>query len=222
MSTAEASRSDADLLRAHVDGDSDAFAQLFRRHRDRLWAVALRTTGNPDDAGDALQDALISAFRRADSFRGDSAVTSWLHRITVNACLDRIRASQRHPTQPLPDLDSARDAALPTTPDPASVVVAHSVRDEVLHALAQLPEEQRVALVLVDMEGFSVREAAEICDVATGTVKSRCSRGRRTLAGLLGALSGNQSGGSDVSSEPGPVTPVRRETTTRGVGPGDE
>ncbi len=83
--------SDAELLRRHVAGDSDAFGELFRRHRDRLWAVALRTVCDPEEAADALQDAMISAFRRAADFRGDSAVTTWLHRIVVNACLDRLR-----------------------------------------------------------------------------------------------------------------------------------
>ena len=83
--------SDAELLRRHVAGDSDAFGELFRRHRDRLWAVALRTASDPEEAADALQDAMVSAFRRAGDFRGDSAVTTWLHRIVVNACLDRLR-----------------------------------------------------------------------------------------------------------------------------------
>src|SRR5579864_3888761 len=83
--------SDAELLRRHVAGDSEAFGELFRRHRDRLWAVALRTVCDPDEAADALQDAMVSAFRRAADFRGDSAVTTWLHRIVVNAAVDRIR-----------------------------------------------------------------------------------------------------------------------------------
>src|SRR5208283_2074057 len=77
--------SDQELLRRHVAGDSDAFGELFRRHRDRLWAVALRTVCDPDEAADALQDAMVSAFRRAADFRGESAVTTWLHRIVVNA-----------------------------------------------------------------------------------------------------------------------------------------
>ena len=81
--------SDAELLRQHVAGDADAFGQLFHRHRDRLWAVAVRTLGDTEEAADALQDALIAAFRRAGSFRGDSAVTTWLHRIVVNSALDR-------------------------------------------------------------------------------------------------------------------------------------
>ncbi len=72
-------------------GTSEAFGTLFLRHKDRLWAVALRIVCDPDDAADALQEAMISAFRRADNFRGDSAVTTWLHRIVVNASLDLLR-----------------------------------------------------------------------------------------------------------------------------------
>ena len=87
-------RSDQELLQAHVDGDDEAFGELFARHRDRLWAVALRTMGNPEDAADGLQDGMIAAFRRAGSYRGDAAVTTWLHRVVVNACLDRIRAAK--------------------------------------------------------------------------------------------------------------------------------
>src|SRR3546814_13546144 len=87
-------RSDAELLAAHVAGDSDAFGELFARHRDRLWAVALRTMGNRDEAADGLQDGLVAAFRRADSFRGEAQVTTWFHRVVVNACLDRLRANR--------------------------------------------------------------------------------------------------------------------------------
>ena len=77
-SSTPAAPTDAELLQAHVDGDPDAFGMLFHRHRDRLWAVALRTMGNPDDAADGLQDGMIAAFRRAGSIRGDAAVTTWL------------------------------------------------------------------------------------------------------------------------------------------------
>src|SRR6266567_1026351 len=87
----EGAPADHELLRRHVAGDADAFGELFRRHRDRLWAVALRTLCDPDEAADALQDAMVSAFRRAADFRGESAVTTWLHRIMVNASLDRLR-----------------------------------------------------------------------------------------------------------------------------------
>ncbi|MBZ5735568.1 RNA polymerase sigma factor SigM [Nocardioides sp. TRM66260-LWL] len=187
--------SDADLLAAHVAGDPDAFAELFRRHRDRLWAVALRTCGHREDAADALQDALVSAYRRADGFRGDSAVTTWLHRIVVNACLDRLRATRARRTEALPDdLEEygARRADArgvePGIEDPAELSVRDDRRRRVVAALATLPDEQRAAIVLVDLEGHSVAEAADILGCAPGTVKSRCSRGRARLLPLLEGL----------------------------------
>lgn len=182
---------DAALLQAHVDGDPDAFGVLFGRHRDRLWAVALRTMGNPHDAADGLQDAMVAAFRRAGSFRGDAAVTTWLHRVVVNACLDRIRAARVRRAEALPDdLDEWGDrgslaSAGSVEDDPVAVAEADERRRTVLAALAALPVEQRAALVLVDMEGYSVAEAAAVLECAEGTVKSRCSRGRRRLAEVL-------------------------------------
>ena len=198
-------REDAVLLHAHVAGDPEAFGVLFARHRDRLWAVALRTTGNPEDAADALQDAMISAFRRAEGFRGDSAVTTWLHRVVVNACLDRLRRSKVRAADPLPaDLDRGAERA--TASDPATDPEAHAVADErrrlVLATLARLPVEQRAALVLVDMEGYAVEEAACILEVPAGTVKSRCARGRAKLATMLsGVLDGTPE--DPAASQPG-------------------
>ncbi len=185
---------DATLLRAHVDGDPEAFGVLFARHRDRLWAVAVRTMGNREDAADGLQDGLVAAYRRAGTFRGDAAVTTWLHRVVVNACLDRLRAAKVRRTEALPDdLDDHRDrgslaSATAEVDDPADVAVGDERRRLVLDALRVLPDEQRAALVLVDMEGYPVAEAAEILDCAVGTVKSRCSRGRARLAAMLAPL----------------------------------
>jgi RNA polymerase sigma-70 factor (ECF subfamily) len=172
-------RDDRDLMRAHIAGDPDAFGELFRRHRDRMWAVALRTTRNRELASDCVQDAFISAFRRAESYRGDAAVTTWLHRIVVNACLDRLRRDK--PTSELPEyeLSDKRDAE-------GSVDTRLDVRE----ALDRLPEGQRMALILVDMHGLSVAEAAAVLEVAEGTVKSRCSRGRDAMAELLREPSG--------------------------------
>jgi RNA polymerase sigma-70 factor (ECF subfamily) len=186
--------SDAELLAAHVAGDPDAFPELVRRHRDRLWAVALRTLGDREEAADALQDALVSAYRRAASFRGEAAVTTWLHRIVVNACLDRVRRQRARPTVPLPDAE------------PASSRDDHSSLEAVLDvraALATLPVGQRAALVLVDMHGLSISEAAAVLGVAEGTVKSRCSRGRTALAALLRPDDGNRPGSWDVRPVPG-------------------
>ncbi|HWF79406.1 MAG TPA: RNA polymerase sigma factor SigM [Streptosporangiaceae bacterium] len=179
-------RSDAELLARHVDGDAEAFGELFSRHKDRLWAVAIRTLSDPDDAADALQDAMISAFRRADSFRGDSAVTTWLHRIVVNACLDKMRRRSARPEVSGGD-DRLLDAIAVADPglDPA---VGSDMSLEVASALRQLPRDQRMALVLVDMLDYPVAEAAELLGVAQGTVKSRCARGRARLLPRLAHL----------------------------------
>ena len=169
---------DDELLRRHASGDTAAFNELVTRHRDRLWAVALRTLGNPEDAADALQDALLSAYRGAAGFRGNSAVTTWMHRIVVNACIDLARRRAARPTEPL-------------LLDPGVEPVEHDRFTEretslaVLAALRTLPPEQTAAIVLVDIEGYPVEEVAEILQVPAGTVKSRCARGRARLAEQL-------------------------------------
>jgi RNA polymerase sigma-70 factor (ECF subfamily) len=192
-----ATLSDAELLRAHVAGDPDAFAQLFHRHRDRLWAVALRTLADREEAADALQDALLSAHRAAHRFRGDAAVTTWLHRIVVNACLDRVRRRQAHPTVPLPDGSRPSDAdRWVGHAEPVAPVPDHDTALVIRQALAALPVEQRTALILVDVQGYPVAEVAALLGVAEGTVKSRCARGRAKLAGLLGHLRPNSAGGT--------------------------
>ncbi|MFF3783166.1 RNA polymerase sigma factor SigM [Streptomyces sp. NPDC001933] len=185
--------SDSDLLARHVAGDPDAFGELVRRHRDRLWAVAIRTLGDREEAADAVQDALVSAFRAAHTFRGQSAVTTWLHRITVNACLDRVRKAATRRTAPVDDTERFEQLLEPheSAEAPAERQDLHR---ELLAALATLPAEQRAALVLVDMQGYPVAEAARILDVPTGTVKSRCARGRARLAPLLIHLRGEPAG----------------------------
>ncbi|MBM0278554.1 RNA polymerase sigma factor SigM [Micromonospora tarensis] len=200
-----AAATDLELLRAHVDGDPDAFAELFHRHRDRLWAVALRTLGEREEAADALQDALLSAHRAAARFRGDSAVTTWLHRIVVNACLDRIRRRQAHPTVPLPDGNRADDGYGTGGSEPAAPAEDHDTALVVRAALAALPVEQRAALVLVDVQGYPVAEVARILGVAEGTVKSRCARGRARLAVLLGHL--RPAVAATPPARPKPITP---------------
>ena len=191
---------DAELLRRHLAGDGDAFGTLFLRHRERLWAVALRTVCDPDEAADALQDAMISAFRRAGDFRGDSAVTTWLHRIVVNASLDRLRRKAARPVTAAGDerVLEAVAGPFPFATDPAD---ASGIRMDVDSALRMLPDHQRAALVLVDMLGYSVAEVAEILGISVGTVKSRCARGRARLAPLLAHLGGNPRDASRVSPE---------------------
>lgn len=172
---------DAQLLAAHRDGDGHAFAELVGRHGDRLWSIAVRTLGDRSDAADVVQEALVAAHRRAGSYRGEASVATWLQRIVVNACVDRIRHDRRRPAVvPWPERD------LPARrPDPA---VELATRLAVGDALAELPPEQRVAVVLVDVHGCAYAEAAEIIGVPVGTAKSRCFRGRARLAVLLGHL----------------------------------
>jgi RNA polymerase sigma-70 factor, ECF subfamily len=191
---------DRELLTRHAAGDRDAFGLVVERHRDRLWRVALRTLGDADDAADAVQDALLSAYRAAGSFRGDAAVTTWLHRITVNACLDLVRRKASRPSVPLEDeLGHGEDAAAP------DVLGARETAAEILAALRQIGPEQAAAVVLVDVEGFPVAQVAEMLQVPVGTVKSRCARGRARLAALLGHLA--ETGSAGNPSAPAPVEP---------------
>jgi RNA polymerase sigma-70 factor, ECF subfamily len=186
--------SDTELLRRHVAGDTEAFGELFRRHRDRLWAVALRTACDPEEASDALQDAMVSAFRRAGDFRGESAVTTWLHRIVVNACLDRLRRRAARPALSTGD-EQAFEALVTQDNDPARNT---DTRLDVDAALRMLPPPQRAALVLVDMLGFGVADAAIILETSPGTVKSRCARARARLLPYVAHLRGNRSAGESV------------------------
>jgi RNA polymerase sigma-70 factor (ECF subfamily) len=153
---------------------------MFGRHRDRLWAVAVRTLGDPEEAADALQDAMIAAFQRADSFRGDSAVTTWLYRIVVNAALDRMRRRAARPTTACRD-EEALDALATGGQALADPSDLSDTAIDVRAALQQLVPEQQAALVLVDMLGYSVVDAAQVLGVPEGTVKSRAARGRARL-----------------------------------------
>ena len=182
-------RSDAELLAAHVAGDRDAFGELFGRHRRQLHRLARLTTRTPEDAEDALQDAMLSAHRGAGSFRYDAAVGSWLHRIVVNACLDRLRRTKCHPTTTLEDVHPVPDRT-------AQVETAMLVQ----RALMRLPVEQRATIVAVDMQGYSIADTAALLGVAEGTVKSRCARARVRLVELLGYL--------DAGAHPTPERPA--------------
>lgn len=174
----DSGRSDAELLTAHAAGDRYAFAELFGRHHSRLYRLARRATPTAEDADDVLQEAMLSAHRGAARFRQDAAVSSWLHRIVLNACRDRLRRNASRPTEPL------TDEGCPAADRTVSIETTVMVRQ----ALLRLPAEQRAAVLAVDMHGYSVADAAEILDVAEGTVKSRCSRARARLAILLGHL----------------------------------
>lgn len=171
-------RSDNELLSAHAAGDRDAFAELFGRHQCQLHRLARLTSRTPEDADDAVQDAMLSVHRTAEAFRNDATVGSWLYRIVVNACLDRLR---RYQTRPTVALDDHAGAVADRTAQVETKMV-------VQRALLRLSVEQRAAVVAVDMLGYSVADAAVLLAVAEGTVKSRCARARSRLATLIDAV----------------------------------
>ena len=174
--------SDIQLLHEHVAGRGHAFAELLGRHNDHLWQTALRTSYNREDAADSLQDALLSAHRTAASFRAESEVRSWLHAIVVNACLDRIRRNKTR---------RAIAIAPESMPEPTEVRDDYSELELSIvidRALFSLPPDQRTALVAVDLEGYSVADAAALLGVPVGTIKSRCARARQRLQERLDFL----------------------------------
>jgi RNA polymerase sigma-70 factor (ECF subfamily) len=169
-----AAKPDADLLHNHVAGDRDAFGVLYERHRSRLRAVAGRIAG-PQDADDAVQTGMLRAYRTADRFRGESAVATWLHRIVVNAAIDITR--RRVPVA---------EGQEPWYPD-TGIGQADTRLDVRKHWL-RLSAEHRAALLLVDMMGYPIAEAAKLVGVCESTMKSRARRARTMLANMLGHL----------------------------------
>ena len=200
-------RSDRALLADHVAGRAGAFDELVLRYAERLWLLAFRMLDHREDAADAVQETFVSALRGAHRYRGESEVSTWLHRITVNACLDRIRRRRTRAVESLTGHD---------LPAPRDGIDDHLTRLTVADALATLPDGQRLAVVLVDVHGFSITETAAVLGVREGTIKSRCARARGRLAVLLGHLrpregtGGNDGGIGGVQSSSGPTGPTRR------------
>lgn len=170
------------LLAASRRGDLTAYDQLVGAYQDRIYQLAYRVTGNPEDAWDAAQDAFVKAFRSLTAFRGDAAFSTWLHRIAVNAALDIVR---RRPPAPDP-LDVAAAVA---TESVDRVVEQREVQRRVHGAIAGLPPDQRLAVVLRDVQGLSYGEIAAVLQVPVGTVRSRLSRAREALRHTLADLS---------------------------------
>ncbi len=170
-------RDDAALAAAAGAGDEGALETLLERHVDRVHAICARVVRDPVDALDASQEALLAIARRIDRFDGRSAFTTWLYRVATNAALDEVRRRGRRPT-PAETLDHVATSRGPEDPATASV--------DVHAALARLPEEFRVPVVLRDLEGLDYAEITSILGIPPGTVRSRIARGRTLLAGMLG------------------------------------
>jgi RNA polymerase sigma-70 factor (ECF subfamily) len=154
-------------------GDRGAYEELVRRHRDQIYRIALRMLGSPPDADDVAQEVVIQLWTALSGFAGTSTFTTWLYRVVVNRCLNH-RRSQR-PHQELSDADHPRVAG------PERRVLAGEELQAGLAAISGLPEDQRVPLVLVQLEGLSYREAAAVTKTTEATVRGRLARARATL-----------------------------------------
>jgi RNA polymerase sigma-70 factor (ECF subfamily) len=183
-------------LKAAQRGEVAAFNTLIQAYQRQVYNVCYRTLGNADDAADATQDALLNGFRAVKSFNGPSTgLRGWLLRIAVNTCYDQLRRRQRRPSESLDALHASDDEHNPTLAerlqDPRPGPEQHSLTAETARhlqqAIDQLPPEQRLTVVLCDVQGLSYEETAQIMSVELGTVKSRLSRARAQLRVLLTA-----------------------------------
>jgi RNA polymerase sigma-70 factor, ECF subfamily len=194
---------DGSLVRRFLDGETSAFGTLVERHQTRVFNVCLRILGNREDAFDAAQETFVAALRKVGQFRGDAAFTTWLHRVAVNVCYDELRKQQRRPMLHVVapgGSDEPREAGPPSA-DHADEV---SGSMDAAAALARVPEEFRVALVLADIQDLPYDQIAQILGVPIGTVKSRVHRGRLALAKAMGLDGG-------AAREPGPLPGASEE-----------
>ena len=195
----DASDSDDLLVRRFQEGSADAFEVLVKRHGTRVYNLCLRILGDADEAADVSQDTFLAALRKLSTFRGDSAFTTWLHRVAVNACYDSLRRKRRRPMlQMVRDEDEERPETSLPAPDHADEVV-FSV--DVARALQEVPEEFRVVLVMADVQDLPYEEIARVLEIPVGTVKSRVFRGRAALGRALGGSRGEPSRASGASEE---------------------
>jgi len=170
------------LLKDARAGDREALGELYRLHSRRVYNLTLRMTGDPAEAADLTQDAFLKAFGAIGSFRGDSGFGTWLHRIAVNTVRDHFRKSRPQPTD---EVSLERLVEEADTPRASRAPAEDRLSDEVMAALTALPEDFRLTVVLCDLLDYSYAEAAEILEIAEGTVKSRLFRARALLARSL-------------------------------------
>lgn len=174
---------DEDLVRRFTSGDADAFTELVHRHQQRVYSLCRRILGDADAAADVAQDTFVTVFRKIESFRGDAAFTTWLHRVAVNACYDELRRARRRPMlHVVADGDRDHEPGPPVADHADEVAGARDAAS----ALVLVPEEFRAALVLADVHDMAYEQIAQVLEVPIGTVKSRVHRGRLALARAMG------------------------------------
>ncbi len=180
---------EAKIIRAVVDGNTNAFEDLVLEYQKQVYHIALKMTGNEEDAFDLSQEAFLKAFRSLSTFRGEAGFGSWLYRMTANLCIDFLRKKKRQGGQII-SLDAEEEDRRPTElPDlryePQNALEKKEVQEKVRAGLERLPHEQKLILVLRDVEGLSYQEISDALKIELGTVKSRIYRARAHLARLL-------------------------------------
>jgi len=186
---APVNETDRDLIQASLGGCGESFGRLVVRHQDRLFNVLVRFLGSAEDARDVAQEAFIHAYQKLDTFRGNSAFSTWLYRIAMNAAISRKRKRRLERGS----LDAAREqAGLEPTDhhsdsNPSQPLETAERQHMVQTALDELPEEFRAVLVLKEIEGLKYEEIAEVVGIPIGTVRSRIHRGRAELRERLRA-----------------------------------
>lgn len=170
------------LIARAQKGDPDAFEELLGLYEKRIYNLALRTMKNPDDAADMAQEAIIKIYRSLSGFKGDCSFGVWVHRITLNTCLDEIRRRKRRQSVSLENLEeNAVQFADEGTPTPEESFSRREAIREISQAINQLEDDYRIAITLRDINGLSYQEISDITGAALGTVKSRISRARTLL-----------------------------------------
>ena len=163
-------------------GDLEAFNELYQAHAGKLYNLTWRMLGNPSDAEDLLQEVFLSAHRKLDSFRGESALGTWLYRLAMNLCLDHLRSRAARTDQVTGSIDDEPGVADGGSRSLADRAVA---RLDLERALTQLPEGCRAAFLLHDVEGLEHKEVGEVLGIAEGTSKSQVHKARLRLRALL-------------------------------------
>ena len=182
-----------ELARAAAGGDEAAFEELVRLHEKKVYNLAFRMCGNPEDAADAAQEAFLAAWRGLPDFRGEAGFSTWLYRLTSNAAIDRLRRTRRQREEASLDDEALHLDAADDAPSPQARAEGRELREAVLSGLAQLSDSHRQALTLRELQELSYEEIAAVLEVDLGTVKSRISRARGALRKIL-IKNGNLSG----------------------------
>lgn len=178
---------EARWVQAAKGGDQDAFESLVRQYEKKVFSLTLRICGNPDDAAEAAQDAFLSAWQGLPFFRGDSSFSTWLYRLSYNACVNLLRRENRHRSAAGTSLDD-EDVRLDlpdTSASPSESMERQELREEIEAGLRSLTPEHREVLVLREIHQLSYDEIADTLELDVGTVKSRISRGRKQLRSFL-------------------------------------